>query len=255
MAEPTSEAVGDAAIERATEPQPVPEEQAVECAPGDEMMPDLNAQGGIELEAEDSLELRQEHGAEGMEMPPEEGDRVSDITPDSEGYGEPDGRALAEPDAESIAAEEPKAAAEAAGEAVAEHEAEVEAETDAEPEEETTTEPEIEAEADAAEPTENFNPTTEEEKWKFATAMFNETSASKAVDYMQEHGLVEPTAAGVARVFRARAGKAEKGKLSKFEIGEYLAKNKDFNKGVLHRDFRLQWNVFRHSIARLSHDF
>ena len=64
--------------------------------------------------------------------------------------------------------------------------------------------------------------------------MFNnpDVSAAKAIEFMEEHNFVEPTPAGVARLFRERAGPASKGGLDKREIGEYLAKLKPYNNDV-----------------------
>ena len=43
--------------------------------------------------------------------------------------------------------------------------------------------------------------------------MFNdpEVSATKAIEFMEEHDFVEPTPAGVARLFREKAGKRRPG--------------------------------------------
>ena len=64
--------------------------------------------------------------------------------------------------------------------------------------------------------------------------MFNdpEVSATKAIEFMEEHDFVEPTPAGVARLFREKAGTARKGGLDRREIGEYLAKLKPYNNEV-----------------------
>jgi hypothetical protein len=64
--------------------------------------------------------------------------------------------------------------------------------------------------------------------------MFNnpDVSAAKAIEFMEEHNFVEPTPAGVARLFREKAGPASKGGLDKREIGEYLAKLKPYNNDV-----------------------
>ena len=64
--------------------------------------------------------------------------------------------------------------------------------------------------------------------------MFNDpdVSATKAIEFMEEHDFVEPTPAGVARLFREKAGTARKGGLDRREIGEYLAKLKPYNNEV-----------------------
>ena len=64
--------------------------------------------------------------------------------------------------------------------------------------------------------------------------MFNDpdVSASKAIEFMEEHNFVEPTPAGVARLFREKAGRSSKHGLDKREIGEYLAKLKPYNNEV-----------------------
>jgi hypothetical protein len=64
--------------------------------------------------------------------------------------------------------------------------------------------------------------------------MFNdpEVSSSRAIDFMEENGLVEPNPAGVARLFREKAGPPAKGGLCKKEIGEYLSKLKPYNTDV-----------------------
>jgi hypothetical protein len=62
--------------------------------------------------------------------------------------------------------------------------------------------------------------------------MFNEVSSTKAIDFMEENGLVEPNPAGVARLVRDKAGPPEKGGLDKREIGEYLSKLKPYNTDV-----------------------
>jgi hypothetical protein len=73
---------------------------------------------------------------------------------------------------------------------------------------------------------------TDAEKWKVAAKMFNEGGGSKSIDFMEENGLVEPNPAGVARLFRDKAGPPEKGGLDKREIGEYLSKLKPYNTDV-----------------------
>ena len=75
---------------------------------------------------------------------------------------------------------------------------------------------------------------TTEELWAKGAGMFNDAdvSASKAIEFMEEHNFVEPTPAGVARLFREKAGPASKSGLDKREIGEYLAKLKPYNNEV-----------------------
>ena len=70
--------------------------------------------------------------------------------------------------------------------------------------------------------------------WKQGAAMFNDpdVSASKAIEFMEEHDLVEPNAHGVARLFREKAGPPSSGGLDKKEIGEFLAKLKPYNNDV-----------------------
>ena len=87
----------------------------------------------------------------------------------------------------------------------------------------------------AAEPQRSTEELAAQELWASMVEMFNEESSSKAIDAMQEHGLVEPTAAGVARLFREKVGDPKNNELTKAEIGEYIAKNKEFNKEVRER--------------------
>eukprot|EP01047_Picozoa_sp_COSAG01_P095070 COSAG01_NODE_25852_length_731_cov_1.109177_1_plen_243_part_11 len=70
------------------------------------------------------------------------------------------------------------------------------------------------------------------EKWKEGARLFNEVSSTKAIDYMEENELVEPNPAGVARLFREKAGPPAQGGLDKKEIGEYLCKLKPYNNAV-----------------------
>ena len=49
---------------------------------------------------------------------------------------------------------------------------------------------------------------------------------------MVDNGLCEPGAKAVARLFRDKVGEPEQHGLSKAEIGEFIAKNKDFNQAV-----------------------
>eukprot|EP01043_Picozoa_sp_COSAG02_P082898 COSAG02_NODE_21027_length_806_cov_0.687412_1_plen_268_part_11 len=70
------------------------------------------------------------------------------------------------------------------------------------------------------------------EKWKEGARLFNEVSSTKAIDYMEENELVEPNPAGVARLFREKAGPPAQGGLDKKEIGEYLCKLKPYNTDV-----------------------
>eukprot|EP01047_Picozoa_sp_COSAG01_P065695 COSAG01_NODE_8920_length_2613_cov_69.540971_2_plen_654_part_01 len=73
-----------------------------------------------------------------------------------------------------------------------------------------------------------------DESWSEGARMFNdpEVSSSRAIDFMEENGLVEPNPAGVARLFREKAGPPAKGGLCKKEIGEYLSKLKPYNTDV-----------------------
>ena len=65
--------------------------------------------------------------------------------------------------------------------------------------------------------------------WAEAKRLWNAESASKAIDFLQEHELVEPTAVGVARMLRLKAGR---GGFDKQVLGEYLSKKKPFNEEV-----------------------
>ena len=78
------------------------------------------------------------------------------------------------------------------------------------------------------------SPKADASAWREAARMFNdpEISSSKAIEFMEENELVEPNPAGVARLFREKAGPPAQGGLDKKEIGEYLCKLKPYNTDV-----------------------